>query len=233
VKVISQAALARRLGITRQAVRDARIHGRIEMQDGKVLLDSELTQAYIEAGEDRLGGRKVEGVPLGKTAKMQSKQKLRSPKVKKVDKKDVKPASKPQKRRENVQIISSSHGEDTETSGEGPETELEFMSKHGLDKMKVLQQVIDLKVKTEEKRRKLVSAELSAEIWGKVFAVHTAELGPLGEKIAADIAATLGVEDAETVLEVKKKIDAPIYISLRHIQRILDDYLESIGQEMK
>ena len=68
-------------------------------------------------------------------------------------------------------------------------------------------------------------------VFAKLYAVGTAELHPLGEKIGADLAAKFGQDDSEAKLWVKQTVDRHIFNALQHIKRLMDDFLKSVGEE--
>lgn len=223
---IKKAELAAQLGVSRQAINWAIKKGKVVLDGmGRLVdLDHELTRHYIEAARDRQNGRKQEGVPLGKEANVSQRGGAKSAKRSKKE-----PPTEPE-RAENVQVLARIDPPSDELQDFSSDAPLEQMSKHSLDRMKIIEQVIALKVKTEEKRRELVSSETSRTVWAKVYAVHTSELGPLGEKIAADVAALCGVDDSEGILNIKQAIDNQVYTALKHIKRLIDDFLDEIGK---
>lgn len=105
------------------------------------------------------------------------------------------------------------------------------MNKRSLDRMKTYHEVLKLQVVVEEKRRQLVSISSVFEVWAEFYAIHTAQLGPMGEKISASLAAQLGTDDPEKVLLVKKEIDGEIYPALQQIQALMNDFLEKAGHK--
>lgn len=233
MELITQTALAEQFGISRMAIQYAKKHNKI-MMDGMnpkmVQLDHELTQEYIAGAKERQADRVADGVPLGQEAAKSNQG--RPKKYNKSGKTAEKHAASPSpeaKRVKNTQVLTTV-GEFSEESLEtAAEAQLEEMSARSLKRMKTYQEVVKLQVGVEEKRRTLVSIDSIYLTWAKFYAVHTAELGPLGEKISAKAAAQLGTDDPEKVLMVKKTIDEPIYVALKHIQRLMNDFLERAG----
>lgn len=225
VKLITQSELGRIVGLSRQAIRDAKLNRKI-MMDGMnpkmVQLDHELTRHYIESRQDKREGKAAEGIPLGQEAAIHPGKKRQ---------KTTKKQSSAPKRRTNTQVLALPDENVGDPAEDNSDTPLEEMGKHKLDTVKVYHEVLKLKVTIEEKRRKLVSIDGVFMTWAEFYAVHTAELGPLGEKISADLAAHFGVDDPELILGGKKKIDEPIYAALANIQRLMNDFLEAAGHK--
>lgn len=79
MKLITQSELGRIVGVSRQAIRDAKLNGRI-MMDGmtgkKVQFDHELTREYIADALDRKAERDEYGIPLGQEAAIHADKRL-------------------------------------------------------------------------------------------------------------------------------------------------------------
>lgn len=233
--LITQTALADEFGISRMAIQYAKKHNKI-MMDGMnpkmVQLDHELTQEYIAGAKERQADRVADGVPLGQEAAKSNQGRPR--KYNKSGKTAEKPAASPPpkpERQQNTQVLAKSGGFTEELLETAAEAKLEEMSARSLKRMKTYQEVVKLQVGVEEKRRTLVSIDSVYTTWAKFYAVHTSQLGPLGEKISAKAAAQLGTDDPEKVLMVKKTIDEPVYVALNQIKRLMNDFLERAGYD--
>lgn len=109
--------------------------------------------------------------------------------------------------------------------------EADLVTKEEAEKQKLIEQVLNYQVKTQKERQELVERALVKRVWAKLYAVDTAELHPLGEKIAADLAAEFKSDDSEAILKVRKIIDRHIFKALQHSKRLMDDFLVKIGEE--
>lgn len=94
-------------------------------------------------------------------------------------------------------------------------------------KLKLIEQIKHTNIKNLEMRRKLISRELVETVFNKLYLVDQNELKPIGQKIAPDIAAIFGSSDRDKILKAGDLIESEIYKSLKHIKRILDDFLKS------
>jgi len=107
----------------------------------------------------------------------------------------------------------------------------ELLSRTDAERLKVVEQILNYQIKTQKERQELVERALVKRVWAKLYAVDTAELHPLGEKVAADVAALCKVDNSETTLAIKKIIDRHIFKALQHSKRLMNDFLKKVGEE--
>jgi hypothetical protein len=142
-----------------------------------------------------------------------------------------KPAPRPKPPPGNDQGKNSAIVEIIEDGSLNGEPDEGFIHRHELERMKVAEQILKTRVETEQKRGELLDKKLTKRVMAKIFAVDTAELHPLGEKIAADIAAKFKSDDSQAILETRQIIDRHIFNALQHIKRLMNDYFDKIGEE--
>jgi hypothetical protein len=83
-----------------------------------------------------------------------------------------------------------------------------------------------INLENDIRRGLFVAKEKVALVMGRVYAVHTSQLQALGARLAAEVAADLGVETAAGVLKARKRIEEEVYAVLKAIQGLLADYVE-------
>jgi DNA-binding Lrp family transcriptional regulator len=208
MNLISQAELARRLGITRQAVRDAHIKGRIRKVNGKIDLDCELTQDYIERSKIR----------QEKSSSKPKSHKVSGGRVVEETMKAFDGDTDP----DEMEV-------DDVGADVGAIVSLERMTRRQAERQKLIEQILAMQVKTAKERKDLVSRDGAAKVFAKLAAVDTSELHPLGDSISAEVAAALGSDNSEAIIKVKKIIDKRVFRALKHRKRIMEDFLKKIG----
>jgi hypothetical protein len=118
-------------------------------------------------------------------------------------------------------------------TGQDPAEQLsiEQLSRSDAERLKVIEQILNYQIKTQKERQELIERALVKRVWAKLYAVDTAELHPLGEKISADLAALFGSDDNEAKLKAKQLVDRHVFNALQHIKRLMDDFLKKVGEE--
>jgi hypothetical protein len=137
-------------------------------------------------------------------------------------KKKPKPKSKSKNGNGNGSLDSNSNG--------NGQLNLELVDRNEAERLKIIEQVLNYQIKTQKDRQELVERALVKRVFAKLYAVDTAELHPLGEKIGADLAAFFGHDDSEAKLKSKQLIDKHVFNALQHIKRLMDDFLKSVGE---
>jgi hypothetical protein len=214
---ITQAELASRLGISRQAVCCAKREGRLGMDESgrRVDLDSEATKYYVARALERLAdkGGKVEAAEaLAQRRRAVDAQRKKPPPVEK---------SEPKKKKKKA----VKKGRSLE--------ELRDLDKHELDKLKTISIILEKQQKTEIVRRELVERESVAALFSRLYTIHISEFHGLGGKIAADVAAHFKLDDAKSKIATKKIIDDNVFHALKHIQAKITRHLEELKKSKK
>ena len=68
-------------------------------------------------------------------------------------------------------------------------------------------------------------------VFSKLYDVHINEFLTLKEKLMPDLSAIFGVNDNELIMEAGKTLDTELWRTLRHIQAILNKYIDTIEGE--
>jgi hypothetical protein len=213
VNLIKKAKLADGLQISRQAISDAVRRGALAQVEGRIDLDAPDTKAYIAAVERR------KDITFNPVARPQARSRYK--------KRTTLARGKPVGT-ELTEISSSGTRMGDMTLDVEPDAVV--LSRAQLERLKVAESVIKMRVETKAKRQELVSREITAGVFAELASVDTSEFHPLADKISVDVAAKCGVEDEEVILEVKKIINKHVFRALKHRQRLMDDYLQKIGK---
>lgn len=95
--------------------------------------------------------------------------------------------------------------------------------------LKDIQGIRHREQKIREQRGELIDRELVRRVLAKYYSVHVNEFQTLGDSIAPDVAATLGVNDESLILGVEKMINDAMFRRLQSIKKIIDDFLKEIA----
>lgn len=109
--------------------------------------------------------------------------------------------------------------------------DLETLSHASANKLKTIEQIRQYQVKTDEMRKKLVPRETVRSVFSKLHMVDVNQWRTLGPSVAPDIAALIGADDDETILEISNLIEVEVFKILGQCKRLLNDYLENVKSE--
>ena len=101
-----------------------------------------------------------------------------------------------------------------------------------VQKVARLEAAYKTRVDREIKRGDLISRIVVQTVFGKLHTIDVNELRTLGMKLAPAVCGLCGVEDAATVLKVEGVIDAEVFKTLKHIKRVLNDFLTKADCEV-
>lgn len=101
------------------------------------------------------------------------------------------------------------------------------LGKAETERIKSFWQSQDVRLKVEERRGKLISRKLVKLVFARLHTVDTTELKAMEDRLAAGICAIFGeAEDSSEGMQVRKLMNGEIVKSLRHVKRIIGEYLE-------
>ena len=100
-----------------------------------------------------------------------------------------------------------------------------------LDKWHKYEQALKVQADREYTRGELIERKTVQQVFSKIYSIDKAEFCTMGAKLSPDIAAIMEVSDPAIVLRITERIDRETYKVLSHIQRLVNDYLVSIGGE--
>lgn len=111
------------------------------------------------------------------------------------------------------------------------ELPLESLTKDDLDKLKIIQEVENKRLKNDIARKKLISTDIIARFCSMLHTVDIQEILPIYITLVSDLAALWGIDDTKMIHEgtlMGKKI---VYKALDHRKRIMDEQLADPWKE--
>lgn len=105
---------------------------------------------------------------------------------------------------------------------------LNTLDRSSTEKLKILEQIRQIQVKTKKERQELISRELISKVFAKLYMVDVNEWRTLGANLAPEIAAIAAIDDDETIIKVGEAIEKEVFIVLQHVKRIVNDFLKTI-----
>lgn len=108
---------------------------------------------------------------------------------------------------------------------------LSALSKPSTDRLKVVEQIKALRLKTDERRLTHVPRETVRRVFSRIYMVDTNEFRTLPDKLASEVASICGIDDDEKVFEIKEIIELNVFKVLNHVKRLINDFLEEIRDE--
>lgn len=105
------------------------------------------------------------------------------------------------------------------------------LTKRDLDKIKIYEQIKDIKGKADERREGLVSRKLVRTVFSKIYEIDMNQLIPMKEKLIPDIAAIFETKNQASILKAGKKLDTELWKILGNIKRELNKFLNKVGED--
>jgi hypothetical protein len=103
-----------------------------------------------------------------------------------------------------------------------------FGSKQDADIAKLREQIIQLQLKNDQARDKLISRELVEKVFAEFYSIESTEMLSLGDKLSSEIAALARVDQPEIVIEISQLIRASIAKALEHISIIMNRFTRGL-----
>lgn len=214
---ISPAEFARQIGYTRQAVSKAIKTGVLPtVKSGDSVMVNPGDRIVVEYARNALYVR----------GKEQKKAKTKKP-VEDKGKKKAK-AEKPVEVTENDIPVYLKKMAD---SGDLLFEQFIGLTKTEADKIKIYEQLKQIRVKTQREKKELISRKLVRVQFGKIYEIYTNEFQQIKTKIVPDIAGIMGCTDASKMIEADKKIDEELWRVRKHIKIEIDKFLKRMGGE--
>lgn len=116
-------------------------------------------------------------------------------------------------------------------SGERVIDILEHISKTSIERIKIIEQVRNLRINTDERLNKLIPRDLVKKVFSQLYAIDINEFKTLGPAISQEIIIIMGVGDEKQIMEIEAMVDKHLRKVLQHIKRIFDDFLKEIESE--
>ncbi len=105
---------------------------------------------------------------------------------------------------------------------------LENLTQSSIIKLKDIAHVRQLQVRTKKERQELISRRLISKVFAKLYMIDVNEWRTLGANLAPEIAAVAAIDDNEIIIKVGEIIEKEVFIVLRHVKRIVNDFLKTI-----
>ncbi len=105
---------------------------------------------------------------------------------------------------------------------------LKALSKSSIDKLKVIEQINQIRVKTKKDRLELVERKLVEKVFSKLYMVDVNMWRTLGANLSPEIASIAKIDDNEIILKVGEIIEKEVFVILQHVKRTMNDFLVEI-----
>ena len=105
------------------------------------------------------------------------------------------------------------------------------LSKQSADRLKTIAQIKQIQINTEKLRNDLIPRVLVQRIISRLYTIDVNEFRTLGPNLAPEIAALASIDDSETIIKIEAIVEKEVYNILRHVKRLMDDFLKSVGAE--
>lgn len=218
MKLLTQSAFAKQIGITRQAISKA--------------IKNEMLPVVIENGKKYINPVDPIVKEYAENIKSVREDKQKSTKPKKpVKVKGNKKAGKPDPV-EEVEKNIPDYLKKISDSGQLTYAQIKDMSKLDMDKIKIYEEIKQKRIKTAKDKNELISRKLVRIVLGKYYQIDTNEILTLKNKVVPDIASIMGCTEPEKMLEAEKRIDEELWKILKHIKKVRDDFIKKIGGEI-
>jgi hypothetical protein len=224
--MISGGELARRAGVTRQAVSNLTRDGILSrIADTKGNLGYDETSPVIIEYINRQASQRLAAHDSGDApAPATPSQAVKSP-VPAKPRQDSAPEEKAE-RPEGRARANDGDEEDLGENDDAVEAGLDGLDKNELDRHKVREQIIHARIQNKVEREKYVPCDEVRRVFSQLYSVHTSILQPLGAKLSSQIAAEFGVTDTTAAVRVQEIIDKEVYQALHMIKEQLLGWLD-------
>lgn len=112
--------------------------------------------------------------------------------------------------------------------------DLNTLSHTSVNKLKTIEQIRKIQVDTDEKRQVLIPRKEVQKLFSKLYMVDVNQWRTMGPSLSPEIASIIGTDDNEIMLEISNLIDKEVFIILKQIKRIINDFLkEQKAEEIK
>ena len=220
--------------MSKQAIADALNKGRLpfEIVDGKkvINLDNPDIKDYQKTCRERNAEKNV-GVKVTKKPVNKKPVKVTVPeKTEKVKTVKVKDKEKPVKPEDVADQLDPELLKMLETNTLTNEMIVK-LPKSWVEKLRIYEQVKQIKQKREQERRTLIPVRYLRLILGKLFEIHSTEFLTVKSKIIPDLAGIFECNDAEILLKAERQVDEELWRVLQHIKIEFDRFLKQNSEE--
>lgn len=104
-------------------------------------------------------------------------------------------------------------------------------SRQGVDLRKALANAEKAEMEVKIKMKDLISRELVARVFRKIYTIDSTEWRGLGPRIAPDIMSACKIEDPTKEVEISDLVERQVFRTLSHVQRVINEFLEAVESE--
>lgn len=116
-------------------------------------------------------------------------------------------------------------------SGDMSFNQIFSLTKTDLEKIKIYEQIKDIKSKAEERRDMLVDRKLVRTVFSKIYEIDMNQFTSMKTRLITDLASIFEVKDEEIKLKAAEHLDNELWKILSNIKRELNKFLGSIGED--
>lgn len=106
-------------------------------------------------------------------------------------------------------------------------------TRQGVDLRKALANAEKAEMEVKIKMKDLISRELVARVFHKIYAIDSTEWRGLGPRLAPDIMAVCEVTDPTKEVEISVLVEQQVFRTLKHVQRVINEFLEEIESDVR
>jgi hypothetical protein len=100
-----------------------------------------------------------------------------------------------------------------------------------LEKIKIYEQIKDIKSKADERREGLIPRKLIRTVFSKLYEIDMNQFLSMKDKLIPDLAAAFKTKDEALKIKATKIIDRELWKILGNIKRELNKFLQKIGED--
>ena len=204
--ILSRTKFAAFVGVSRVAIHNQiKAGGLVVRPDGKLDTDNPVNQNYANKHDKK-----------DQTEQTDSKK----------DTKKTKQKQKPAAPEDDTQYID---GEEVDLNN--IPKDINNYKRADLERIKVAEQILDIRVKRQKMRDELIDRRLVRSVFSRLYTVDVNEFLTIKDKLMPDIAAIFGVNDPELIMKAGERMDDELWKTLKHIQKIINDFLVLVGDD--
>jgi len=216
MEAITKAEFAERAGVSRAMISKLIKNGQLVVRpDTKLDVKNPVNQDYLRFRKDKQEKEAQEKSSGKKTTKGSRKKK--GTQERKKDLGDV---------LDDLEGVNLEDLSDAISSGK-----LGLLSRSSADRLKVIEQVRAIQLKTDKERNNLIERALVRRVLGQIYTIDVNEFRTLGLNLAPELAAAAGIDDSEIILKIGELIEKEVFKVLQHIKRLINDFLKEIEAE--
>lgn len=104
-------------------------------------------------------------------------------------------------------------------------------SRQEVELRKASAQADKVELEVRAKLNDLISREVVAKVFRKLYSIDATEWRGLGPSIAPDIMSICKIEDQAVELEISAVIEEAVFMRLSSVKRVMNDFLEEVDSE--